>query len=365
MLRDWLGTACAMFALAVPCYTACAQQPGFSQIDVHNPFSPHYVPLTPLSPGPDTTSGLGAGGSSGARWVFGPGFYPYYPVYSVPFPVFAPPLAPGPAPAPAAANGIGGGNVMAPVGKPAVAVAARAPLGGFGLLAPNVQPKPRQKPRTTNAEARARSQRFIVLGDGYFGKQQYSDAYQRYKLAAQAALDMSDGFLRQGFALVALGRYESAARNFKRGIALEPDWAQHGFRLGTLYPENGLAKAAHIEALAQEVVRAPSSDVLFLLGVMLYFDGQSQRATPFFVRSRELSAGDDAHLGGFLRKLAPQAPADEAPAPAVVPVAKRDAAPAPPATAVLPFSKLPTAPVDTARAKKGAPRPSDQPGRDL
>jgi len=346
---------------------AVAQQPGFSQIDVHNPFSPHYVPLTPLNPGRGAAGGLLTGGPVGTTWVFGPGLYPYYPVYSSPFLAFGAPvlspvgLPPGPMQGPGAMNGFAGaGNPAAWQGKPALPVAAKGGVGGFGLLAPNGPvAKAPQKPRTSNADARTRSQRFVVLGDGYFRKQQYSDAYQRYKLAAQAAPDMSDGFLRQGFALVALGRYDSAARNFKRGITLEPDWADSAFRLHMLYAENGLAKAAHIEALAQEAVRAPSSDVLFLLGVMLYFDGQPERATPFFVRSRELSGGDDAHLDGFLRKLAPKAP----PAAAVLPVAKRDPAPAP--AAVLPSSKMPAAPVDAARAKKAAPRPTDQPARDL
>ena len=165
------------------------------------------------------------------------------------------------------------------------------------MLAPNPPPaRPASKPRTTNAEARARSQRFIVLGDGYFAKQGYSDASQRYKLAAQAAPDMADGFLRQGIAHIALGHYEAAARSLKRGLLLKPDWAATDFQLSALYADNALAKAAPQGAGGS---RAPSSDILFLLGVMLYFDG-SHRAEPIFVR-RELSAGDDAHLDGFLR----------------------------------------------------------------
>src|SRR5262249_22044959 len=122
---------------------------------------------------------------------------------------------------------------------------------GFGMLAPDPPPaRAVAKPRATNADARARSQRFIVLGDGYFAKQAYSDASQRYKLAAQAAPDMADGFLRQGLAHIALGHYETAARNLKRGLLLKPDWAATDFQLSTLYADNALAKAAHLEALA-------------------------------------------------------------------------------------------------------------------
>src|SRR6185437_2590129 len=105
-------------------------------------------------------------------------------------------------------------------GAAAPAAAVQALNAGFGeLAAPDPVPRPKTgKARPTNAESRARSQRFVVLGDGHFAKQAYSDAYSRYKLAQQAAPDMGDGFLRQGFALVAMGRYDNAARNFKRGI---------------------------------------------------------------------------------------------------------------------------------------------------
>jgi tetratricopeptide (TPR) repeat protein len=357
--------------------TAVAQQPGFSQAEIHDPFSSRYVPMMPRT---GTFGGFspafyapGFYSSYQSYYAYGPSFGPYFG--PLPYGGILPPLwiPPGAMFGPQAVQRFIG--IDNPPQFPVPQAQAQSQKGGFGVLAPNPPlAKAAQKPRATNADSRTRSQRFIVLGDGYFAKQSYSDASQRYKLAVQAAPDMADGYFRQGLALVALGRYDTAARSLKRGLGLQPNWAASGFRLGTLYADNGLAKAAHIEALAQEALRAPSSDVLFLLGVMLYFDGQGERARPFLVRSRELAAGDDAHLDGFLRKVAPAAPADQAPAPApdagvdaapdtagskpaVVPVARRPAAPgnAPSTTPVVPFSKMPST---SAAPAKAPPKPA-------
>ena len=322
-----LGRIFAALAVAFFAVPAAAEQPGFSQIQVHNPYSSHYNSLTPIG-GRNFSFGASYGGYSPGFFASGLYSYPPYGIYPPPWVPFYRPMIyggiyppfwglPGNQFGPQAVQRFIGGDNLPPPAAPAAAPAAAAPQAGagFGVLAPNVAAAKgdNKRPRATNADARARSQRFIVLGDTHFNKQAYSDAYQRYKLAAQAAPDMGDGLLRQGFALVALGRYDSAARSFKRGLAMDPNWANSDFRLDTLYNDNGLAKAAHIKALVQEAARAPSSDILFLLGLMLYFDGQPEQARPLFVRSRKLAGGNSAHLDGFLRKLAPE---NVAPAPA-------------------------------------------------
>ncbi len=151
-----------------------------------------------------------------------------------------------------------------------------------------------------------------------------------------------------------MGRYENAARNFKRGIGLAPNWVTAGFRLDQLYGVNALAKAAHLEALAQEALKGPSSDLLFLLGLMLYCDGQADRAMPFFLRAKELAGGDDAHLDGFLRKLAPVVAADQAPAPGEPVAAAKKPAFAPRIERIAPFSRLPAPAGNTTPAQTAA-----------
>jgi Tfp pilus assembly protein PilF len=155
--------------------------------------------------------------------------------------------------------------------------------------------------RGTGGESVALARKFIGYGDANFAKQKFSDALQRYKTAEQTAPGVADGFFREGYALLAMGRYESAAKAWKRGLQLDPDWAASGFRIDQLYGENQTAKRAHIDALAKAADAAPGNgEMLFLLGVLLHFDGQEQRAMPFFRSALRLAGTDAAHVQAFL-----------------------------------------------------------------
>ncbi len=156
-------------------------------------------------------------------------------------------------------------------------------------------------PRASNARSVALGRRFIEFGDAQFLDQKFTTAYLRYKEAVKAAPLLADAWFRQGFALVASGRYEWAARAIKRGLELDPGWPRSNFRVDILYGANRMAKQAHIDALAQAGLDEPdNADLLFLLGVMLHCDGEAPRATPFFQRALELAGGDVAHLKAFL-----------------------------------------------------------------
>lgn len=159
-------------------------------------------------------------------------------------------------------------------------------------------------PRAINPETRGLAWRFITFGDLHFMNEKFGEAYQRYRKAAEVVPELADAHFRQGFALVGSGRYEMAAKALKRGIALEPAWARSAFRLNDLYNANQRAKAAHVEALAAAAEKDPNNgDLMFLLGVCLFFDGQRDRAAPFFERAEQL-AGQADHLQGFLEPLA-------------------------------------------------------------
>ncbi len=162
-------------------------------------------------------------------------------------------------------------------------------------------------PRSSNARAFALGWQFIDFGDGHFNNQKYADAYQRYKRAARAAPTLADAYFRQGFALIALGNYEQAANTIKRGLELDPDWARSDFHNDELYGGNEAAKTAHLDALGQAATDNPNdADLQFLVGVFLHFEGQPQRAKPFFERAARM-AGDTTHLAGFLGQAAPAA----------------------------------------------------------
>jgi len=156
--------------------------------------------------------------------------------------------------------------------------------------------------RGTNAESIARARRFIGLGDKMFGERKYADSYERYRMASQAAPGLADAYFRQGLALVASGRYESAAKALKRGLDLDANWPRSDFRLNSLYGGNGADKTAHLDMLATAAGKNPQdADLLFLTGICLHFDGQAERAGPFFRRAAQLGGVDAKYLKAFER----------------------------------------------------------------
>jgi len=155
--------------------------------------------------------------------------------------------------------------------------------------------------RATNQRSFDLGGRFLGFGDAHFAGGKYAAAYSRYKKAADAAPTLADAYFRQGFALIALGNYQQAAKVLKRGLEIAPDWPRSGFRLQELYGNNPGAKTAHVGALSQSVVDQPHDpDLPFVLGVLVHFDGEPDRAAPLFERAARLTVGSDAHLRAFL-----------------------------------------------------------------
>ena len=155
--------------------------------------------------------------------------------------------------------------------------------------------------RATNQNALNLAWRFLGFGDAHFANAKYADANARYRKAATAAPQLADCYFRQAYALIAMGRYDLAVGALQRGLKLQPDWPKSGFRNTELYADNPQAKVAHLETLAEASEKDPhNADLLFLVGVMLYFDGKEERARPFFERAVQLLAGNDTHVRAFL-----------------------------------------------------------------
>ncbi len=161
--------------------------------------------------------------------------------------------------------------------------------------------------RKSNAEAVARASRFLEFGDNLFAEQEFHSALQRYKSAAEAAPDLSEAYFRQGHALVATKRYDLAVKAFKVAIALATDIDRGEFRMDELYGDGkALAKSLHLEDLARAGLDRPrDADVMLLIGLFLYYDGQADRAERFLRQAMDL----DPTLTGSVSRYLDDVPA--------------------------------------------------------
>ncbi len=264
---------------------------------------PCYVGGVPYYLGgiPYYGSGIFALGDYGL--LYSPGIYPAVPwIYDGVFlyggPVVYPPVI---LPAetlfgPAAVRRFMGIEPAAPRGIANLPPRVEEAPGGEAAKPPAAVPAHEVPPH-----AKMAAERLLGIGDSYFAQEKYGEALDRYRRAAQAARGLAEPWFRQGFALVAQERYEAAARAFRTGLRLDARWPGSGFSLHRLYG-NAAALETHLEALAQAAELQPdSADLLFLVGVLLYFSGQQDRSEPFFQRAEQLTRGDKSHLRAFLR----------------------------------------------------------------
>jgi Tetratricopeptide repeat len=175
--------------------------------------------------------------------------------------------------------------------------------------------------KPSSPEALRKSIRYQAQGDEWFVKQNYLQAFARYKQAVSAARDRPEPRFRLGVALAALGEFDQAVDEFKRLVQLDPEWPLHGDLLDELFGEGqNLSKNSMLHRVAAWVrddVRDP--DRLFLLGVLLHFNEDRDKAKTLF-ETASLLASAPPHVQVFLpprRRTAPAAtkrPRDEAPA---------------------------------------------------
>lgn len=179
--------------------------------------------------------------------------------------------------------------------------AARQPAGGAGNGRGGLPVRPIGRGvQHSNATARGRAWRLVEQGDARFAKGDYIQARQRYRTAAAAAPDLGEPCFRQGHALTAQGLYTRAVAVYRRGLQHDSGWPQSGFRWHQIYGDDQATEKAHRDALVAQVAEQPhNTDLLFLLGIRLYFDGQVDQARLFFRRAKQLG-GDLPELDAFL-----------------------------------------------------------------
>lgn len=156
----------------------------------------------------------------------------------------------------------------------------------------------------SSAQEKLRALELQSLGDERFRRQEYSQAYLRYKTAIALAGDLASPRFRMAFTLVAIGQFERAVDEFRKGLVRDPQWPQTVETLETLYgPDSELVMNAHLHRVSEWVrdeIRDPER--LFLLGVMLYCQERPEQASVCFETALRLAGGGE-HLKLFLRAI--------------------------------------------------------------
>lgn len=167
----------------------------------------------------------------------------------------------------------------------------------------------------SSAEAKLRSIRTQASGDEMFRQREFLKALKYYGRSARQASDRAEPHFLQGYTFVAIRRYQQAVNAFKRGLQLDPSWPRTGKPLAELFGDDsqlGITKLKEgVMDWVREDIRDP--DRLFVLGVLLHFDGDRDNAGELFQTALRLSGGG-SHLTAFLEEttVAPNAnqPAD-------------------------------------------------------
>ncbi|MDB5389298.1 MAG: repeat-containing protein, partial [Planctomycetaceae bacterium] len=220
-------------------------------------------------------------------------------------------LAPNPQPPPA------GGFVFAHPRRPIVTLSPPVLRGGVNInVGPQVpivsQPHQLLPAQPSTLEQKARSIHFQGQGDIWFRKQNYMQAYSKYKQASGAASDLAAPRFRMAYAMIALKRYELAVSEMARGIQLDPKYPLTGDSPAKVFgPDNQIAAGALAGQVADWVrqeIQAP--DRLFLLGALLRMNGDVERARICFQAAAQVG-GQPAPVMAFLN-VDPLPPADVA-----------------------------------------------------
>jgi tetratricopeptide (TPR) repeat protein len=174
---------------------------------------------------------------------------------------------------------------------------------GRNAVAGNVPspPAPR-KQAAAGTKATELAWKFVAFGDARFGDLKYNEALDRYRRAAKECPTLGDAWIREGFAQAAMGNYDQAAKDMRRGLDEKPDWADANFRLDDIYGDNAADKKARVDGIVRATESDPNNgDLALVAAIHLYCDGKQDQAAPFFRRAAQIQ-GSDANIKAFLPK---------------------------------------------------------------
>jgi hypothetical protein len=152
-------------------------------------------------------------------------------------------------------------------------------------------------------DGRAEHARLVRLGREAFAGQEYGRAADRFRQAIRLRPIEPTAHFLLAQALFALGKYPQAAEAAQEGIALRGDWPSTGYRFREAYGADLGEFAEQLHHLEEVHDRFPDdTNVLFLLGYVLWFDDKRGEARTLFRKALALGA-DRAVIVKFLEPI--------------------------------------------------------------
>ena len=182
------------------------------------------------------------------------------------------------------------------------------PVANATLLDPHPKGSPVEPSQVpvvpSSPAARLKSLDLQARGDQRLRQQKWSEARAAYRSAVDAAPDRAEGHLRLALCLVVIQRFDSAIHEFKRALFIDPQIPQLGkFSKALFGPDSQLVRTAMISKLTDWVREDYTNpDRLFLMGVILHFEGDTRGREFFEAALRMKRKGDTSHLGLFINQ---------------------------------------------------------------
>ena len=228
--------------------------------------------------------------------AYGPGYGVAGPINGVLPPINALPTTLPPSP-----------ETIRPLDDPGEIAALKRELASGGVRPVVSRRMLELPPGESSPEQQARSLEAEANGDRHLTDGNYLRAYARYKAAVDAAPDRPDARLKLTVALAGVGKYEQAVEELDRLLRFHPDYPAAFTSLPQIFAENPIGLVQLKERLARWTAEIPGNpDRLFLLGGLMYFDGDIERAQTLLRSAEEFAAGDLA-IAPLLRTPQPEA----------------------------------------------------------
>lgn len=149
----------------------------------------------------------------------------------------------------------------------------------------------RDNPDPTTAAEQAKSVRLQVQGDAAFKNENWRQAFDLYRQAADVDKDNGTAVMKMGYAALALGQFSDAVEYFKQALKRDPILARTGPPATEMYGQARLAWSKHLGRLTDWVdANVRDSDRVLLLGIVLSLNGDP-RADELLTDAWQLSGG--------------------------------------------------------------------------